>query len=161
MPTTRRKQGATRNQSTLSFNNKSARVTKPTTHEQTAKKAQSEQSEPIEIEQVTDQSTITASEPEPTTTILDETKPEEVSIPVRTPQPTPQKKKAVKQSKPPTVDPREAAAAKVSDAQLKKYWKAEEDARLAPRGKKHPPQITHLLLPLEPPIFHVSPSLIQ
>ena len=39
------------------------------------------------------------------------------------------KKKAV-----PAKDERELAAEKVTDAQLRKYWRAEEDGRLAPRS---------------------------
>ena len=40
-------------------------------------------------------------------------------------------------------DEREVAAEKITDAQLRKYWQAEEDSRLAPRGT-----FKSLLLPL-------------
>ena len=52
----------------------------------------------------------------------------------------------------PVKDEREGAAEKVTDAQIKKYWKAEEDSRLAPRGN-YP-------YPLKPftPKLHFSPG---
>jgi DNA polymerase delta subunit 4 len=126
MPTTRRKAAATpstRNQSTLSFNNKSARITKPSQQDTpTTKKAQSKLSEPIqEIEIET---------PEPETAEVEVEAEQDgtgIAIPV-----SPVKKRKI--SKVAGKSEREVSAEKVTDAQIKKYWKAEEDARLAPRG---------------------------
>lgn len=142
MPTTRRKQNttSTRNQSTLSFNNKAARVTKPSVQDTSAanKKAKSKLSEPqeIEIEQATPAAETTEVEvsEQPAAEHQDEAEQEqEISIPVH---PTPRQKK--KSTKAPSKSSRETAASKVTDGQIKKYWKAEEDARLAPRGTFFP-----------------------
>ncbi|KAL2044122.1 hypothetical protein ABVK25_012453 [Lepraria finkii] len=102
MPTTRRKQNATstRSQSTLSFNNKSARITKPSVHDTTAtsKKAQSKSSEPqqIEVEDTPAADTVEIEPQEqPPADRQDEQEQETISIPV---QPTPRKKKAAKPS---------------------------------------------------------------
>jgi DNA polymerase delta subunit 4 len=131
MPTTRRKAAATpstRNQSTLSFNNKSARITKPSQQDTTTttKKAQSKLSEPIqEVEIET---------PEPETAEVDQQEQDgetEIAIPV-----SPVKKRKVVKGT--AKSEREISAEKVTDAQIKKYWKAEEDARLAPRGTFSP-----------------------
>lgn len=139
MPTTRRKQAATassRNQSTLSFNSRSARVTKPSIHDTSsaAKKTQPKLSEPAQV----DVEETTISTPEPETVSQQPQDEPEISVPIRSPLPTPRKKKPTKSSST-SVSPREDAATKVSDAQLKKYWKAEEDSRLAPRGTLLPP----------------------
>ena len=139
MPTTRRKQattatGSTRSQSTLSFNNKTARVTKPSVHDTSAanKKAQAKLSEPEQTEVVEETSIQT---PELETITSQESADEEPQLPIDNPKPTPRKKKASKTS---TPNPREAAASKISDSQVKKYWKAEEEVRLAPRGTPSP-----------------------
>jgi hypothetical protein len=131
MPTTRRKAAAnpsTRNQSTLSFNNKSARITKPSLQDTPAtQKAQSKLSEPVQE--------VDIETPEPETAEV-EVKPEreeetEIAIPVL----PPKKRKTAKAT---GKSERELVADKITDAQIKKYWKAEEDARLAPRGMPSP-----------------------
>jgi DNA polymerase delta subunit 4 len=120
MPPARRKSGntaaSTRNaaaQSTLSFNSKSARVTKPLAGDASTEKATSKISEPAlteALEHVQSEDT----EPEP----------EAVEVPLR------------QQAGKPVVvkDEAEEKAEKVSDSQLKRYWKAEEDKRKTPRG---------------------------
>ena len=165
MPTTRRKQAATaatRNQQTLSFNNKSARVTKPSIHDTSAsgKKAQSKLSEPAEVETVEEvipQEPEPESVPAPTTDPSEEqAAPQEISVLVQPSQPIPRRKKSARSSTSSTVNnARESAASKVSDSQLKKYWKAEEETRLAPRGTyicpSHPiPLLYSLLSPFLP-----------
>merc|ERR1711939_617579 len=109
MPRGRKAKGAAASnaQSRLSFNN-SARVTKPGTRQ--------DEPEANEV-QVT---------PEP------ESKKVDVPIresPLKPKTTTPKTKKKTVASK----DERELAAEKVTDAQLRKYWRAEEDGRLAPR----------------------------
>ena len=135
MPTTRRKAGGStaRNakQPTLSFNAKPGRVTKPTVSTATSsKKASNDLPEPAQ-EEVIEETTISTPEPE----VQLEAEPEEISVAIRSspPKPTPKKKKTARTSST-SVDIREQQAAKVTDAQIKKYWKAEEDSRLAPRG---------------------------
>jgi DNA polymerase delta subunit 4 len=125
MPTTRRKAAATpstRNQSTLSFNNKTARITKPSLQDTPAtKKPQSKLSEPgQEVEIETPEIAEVEVEPEQD----EET---EIAFSVS----PPKKRKTAKAT---GKSEREVAADKITDAQIKRYWKAEEDARLAPRG---------------------------
>jgi DNA polymerase delta subunit 4 len=120
MPPTRRKSGntaaSTRNaaaQSTLSFNSKSARVTKPSAGDASTEKAAAKVSEPALAEALEHVQSEDA-EPEP----------EAVEVPIR--------QQAVK----PAVvkDEAEEKAEKISDSQLKRYWKVEEDKRKSPRG---------------------------
>lgn len=119
MPTGRRKSGTPRTaptavaQSTLSFNSKTARVTKPSLNDAATKKATSKIPEVALVEAIDDA-------PEPEQVDLE---PEVVEVPVRQP------------AKPVVAkDEADLKAEKVSDAQLKRYWKAEEDTRKAPRG---------------------------
>ncbi len=181
MPTTRRKQAATaasRNQQTLSFNNKSARVTKPSVHDTSAsgKKAQSKLSEPVEVEVVED-TTVQTPEPANIQAPADdqteqEQAPEEISVPVRPSQPRPRKKKSARSSASSVLSSRETAASKISDSQLKKYWKAEEDSRLAPRGTpltsylSQPPPSTfladyHFSTSIPGPLTRENPSALR
>jgi DNA polymerase delta subunit 4 len=145
MPRGRKSAGArsaSGGQSTLSFNN---RVTKPSTSAQRQEQAASakklshledtlsQQSEPETTEvQVKDEPESTQHEgPE------DDEHSETEQIVEEEPEPSRagarRKVKAVKGK-----DERELAAEKISDAQLKKYWQAEEDSRLAPRGMVNP-----------------------
>ena len=119
MPPGRRKGGNTsasaRNaaaQSTLSFNSKSARVTKSSATDASTKKATSKISETALAEAVDNvQSEDVVPEPEV------------VEVPIR------------QQTKPVAIKEEiELKAEKISDTQLKRYWKAEEDKRKAPRG---------------------------
>ncbi|KIV87389.1 hypothetical protein PV11_02939 [Exophiala sideris] len=136
----RKSKGATTSsaQSTLTFNN-STRVTKPGTRHDDSKKAPrlSDSAQSQLEDEVTG---IETPEPveEPATIEVPEPEPESESTPVEIAAPgTPaklassQKPKAKKKSA--QKDDRELAAEKVTDAQIKKYWKAEEDSRLAPR----------------------------
>jgi DNA polymerase delta subunit 4 len=119
MPPGRRKSGnpsaSARNaaaQSTLSFNSKSARVTKPAAADASTKKALLEISEAALAEAVGS----------PHSEDID-TEAEAVEVPIR------------QQTKPVVAkDEAELKAEKVSDLQLKRYWNAEEDKRKAPRG---------------------------
>jgi DNA polymerase delta subunit 4 len=126
MPPGRRKSGnpstSTRNavaQSTLSFNSKSTRVTKPSAADASTKKATSKLSE-VALAEAVDHVQSEDLEPEP----------EVVNVPTR------QQAKLVI-----AKDEAEQKAEKVSDSQLKRYWKAEEDKRKAPRGMT----LAHLL----------------
>ena len=119
MPPTRRKSGnsqaSTRTaaaQSTLSFNAKSARVTKPAVRDAAGKKSTSKISQAALVEAVDSVQSEDV-----------ETEPKVVEVPVR------QRAKPVIER-----DEAEQRAEKMSDAQLKRYWKAEEDKRKAPRG---------------------------
>ena len=119
MPPGRRKSGntsaSTRNaaaQPTLSFNSKSARVTKPSITDASTKKATSKISE-AELAEAVDSVQSEDVVPEP----------QVVEVPIRA------------QTKPVAVkDEVEQKAEKISDSQLKRYWKSEEDKRKAPRG---------------------------
>ena len=142
MPPTRRKSaGATRAaQSTLSFNNKSARVTKPSTTDSTSNKKQtSKVPEPTQAEVIQETSI-----PEPISS--PEVVPQQEESSPQSPSSGPRKKKRT--SAAPSTSNRELQATKIKDAQIKKYWNAEEDARLAPRGRNTcPPTPFHLPLP--------------
>jgi DNA polymerase delta subunit 4 len=119
MPPGRRKSGnpsvSSRNaaaQSTLSFNSKSARVTKPSAADASTKKVSSKISE-AELGEAVDNVHSEDLNLEP----------EVAEVPIR------------QQAKPVAVkDEAEEKAEKISDPQLKRYWKAEEDKRKAPRG---------------------------
>ncbi|KIW87973.1 uncharacterized protein Z519_11558 [Cladophialophora bantiana CBS 173.52] len=123
-------------QSTLSFNNKSARVTKPSAkahrdeHAASVKKLTELEDDGLktEPEDVTDGKNELASEEteeSPQDLEPDAEPEEEVAVKAR----SRKKQKAKSEGK----DERELAAEKVTDVQLKKYWQAEEDSRLAPR----------------------------
>ncbi|KAK6381426.1 hypothetical protein LTS17_004484 [Exophiala oligosperma] len=129
-PRGRRSKGSTPThaQSRLSFNN-SARVTKPgTRQDDSAKKAASKLSEvtqaPVEHE-------IETPEPEADelqATPESESKSKEIDVAIRE---SPLKPKTTnpkaKKIPVPDKDERELSAEKITDAQIRKYWKAEED----------------------------------
>ncbi|KIW86393.1 hypothetical protein Z517_01789 [Fonsecaea pedrosoi CBS 271.37] len=142
-------------QSTLSFNNKSARVTKPSAnsqrdeHSASAKKLvevadrDRSQTEPEVVEvknELTSEQTEEGSQDtkaevavpsqivEPEEAEQEEEVEEEIEVEVKTRSRRKQKVQAAGDK-----DQRELAAEKVTDSQLKKYWQAEEDSRLAPR----------------------------
>jgi hypothetical protein len=122
MPTTRRKAGAptsSSQQSTLSFNNKQTRVTKSNAVD-TSKK--SKLSEPAERQ------VVAISTPEPEQVVETEDLVIRASSSKTS---TPKRKSKLKSD---GFDDAREKAGKVSDAQIKKYWKAEEDSRLAPRS---------------------------
>ncbi|KIW33325.1 uncharacterized protein PV07_00182 [Cladophialophora immunda] len=135
-------------QSTLSFNNKSARVTKPGAnaqrdeHSASAKKLAEvaddglrtepevaevkNESAPEEIEEEEDARDLKTEADQDIEPDAKEEEEEEASLKARSRRKHKAKVAAGK-------DDRELAAEKVTDAQLKKYWQAEEDSRLAPR----------------------------
>jgi hypothetical protein len=106
MPAARRKsaQKPHNAQPTLSFNSKPTRVTKPTTPDTSTKK--SSKIEPALVEAITEHA--------PTS---------EVAL-----------REQVKTEAAKPKDEAALRAEKVTDAQIKKYWKKEEDVRRAPRG---------------------------
>lgn len=127
-------------QSRLSFNQNSARVTKANRQDDSkSRKASSKLSAPAQAiidDEVAGEVEIiqpTEHEEEVQETTLVEPEVEQAEgrdVAIRE---TPRKKtKSI--TKVPVKDEREALAEKVTDAQIKKYWKAEEDGRLAPRG---------------------------
>src|SRR5690348_12482488 len=135
MPPSRRKSNnpATRSsnptQATLSFHNKSARVSKPSIADSTAaKKASSRLSEPAEIQILESTSLPTKPQPEPTEEVATVDVPQPVASESE-PKPKPKAKRAAAPR-----DEADVAAEKITDAQLRRYWQAEEDSRLAPRG---------------------------
>jgi hypothetical protein len=117
-------------------------VTKPgTRQDNAAKKAASKLSDPaqaqIEDEVKAIETPEAEDEPEEATEVQVTPEPEskKVDVAIRESPLNPKttnpktKKKTV-----PSKDERELAAEKVTDAQLRKYWRAEEDGRLAPRS---------------------------
>jgi DNA polymerase delta subunit 4 len=135
MPASRRKAPAptaapsqSSQQSTLSFNNKASRVTKANINT-------TEQVKKSKLSQLPAEKAVTAiSTPEPEATI--ETSPETANV-IILDSPTGAKSTASKRKRKQKSDGLEDArgkAAKVSDSQIRKYWKAEEDSRLAPRS---------------------------
>lgn len=137
-PKTRRSRGAAAaagSQSTLSFKNK---VTKSSTPNQADGKSKSKTrlSDSAREELVE-----TISTPDPVPATIDpetETEPEQTQQQPSEQQatsPTPRKKKRISAaSSSAAIDPREAAAEKITDAQISKWWKQEEKERKAPRG---------------------------
>lgn len=122
-------------QSTLSFKN---RVSKPSDSVTALKNAKSKLNEPAQeiiTEEIVKQST---PEPEEQVTNSGKSKAEQVESPVRI-VPSPARKRKVRRSindddEDISFEAAEKQAQKTSDAQVKKYWKAEEDSRIAPRG---------------------------
>ncbi len=106
MPVARRKNShiSHKAQPTLSFNSKATRVTKPTASDTSIKK--SAKLEPELVEALTDDA--------PTSEVA-------VRQQIKT--------EAAKQKDEATLQ-----AEKITDAQIKRYWKKEEDVRKAPRG---------------------------
>ncbi|OAL37685.1 hypothetical protein AYO20_03192 [Fonsecaea nubica] len=147
-------------QSTLSFNNKSARVTKPSAnaqrdeHSASAKKLvevadrdrlktepevaevkneltteeTEEDFQDIKAELAVQSRDVESEEAEQEEVEQEEEVEEEIEVEVKTRSRRKQKAQATG-----AKDQRELAAEKVTDSQLKKYWQAEEDSRLAPR----------------------------
>ncbi|KAL2438465.1 hypothetical protein ABEF94_010326 [Exophiala dermatitidis] len=152
-PKTKASPFGSQSQSTLSFNNKSARVTKPSAKqdETAAKKRLSSESAQTQLEEEVTE--IQTPDPEKETgesaaevvEIPSEHEPEEESHQIKdtaeadvdadaetelqTPKPRARKRIQARPGK----DERELEAEKVTDAQIKKYWRAEEESRLAPR----------------------------
>ena len=102
---------ATGGQSTLSFNSKPARITKPAIIDATSKKGTRKSSESILDQLVEDVISPSA-----------QSDSEIVEVPTR------------EEAKTVVRDEIEKKAEKITNAQLRKYWRAEEDKRLAPRG---------------------------
>lgn len=128
-------------QSTLSFNNKSARVTKPNRQDDAAlRKASSKLSAPVQSQLEEEAVSVVEEEPQAEAhevEVSPEPEAEGTDIAIRE---SPRKKKIRKGANTSGLtakDQRELAAKEVTDAQIKKYWKAEEDGRLAPRGMRN------------------------
>ncbi|EXJ78542.1 hypothetical protein A1O1_08943 [Capronia coronata CBS 617.96] len=132
-------------QSTLSFNSKSARVTKPSARPDEAKKnpLAKSLSEPAQAqieEEVTAIETLESGQEEARSVDVEAAKAEPSQIKVNildSPAEEAQTQRLKPRAKRTRVqggkDARELEAEKVTDSQIKKYWRAEEDSRLAPR----------------------------
>ena len=142
MPPKTRRAGAgptAAGQSTLSFKN---RISKPTDSVTALKNVKSKLSEPAQeiiTEEIAKQST-----PEPEEQVKPSSgkaKADQAESPVRI-VPSPARKRKIRRSindeeEDITFEVAEKQAQKISDAQVKRYWKAEEDSRIAPRGKPY------------------------
>lgn len=156
MPATRRKAPAptaassqSSQQSTLSFNNKASRVTKAT-NPQPGKK--SKLSQPLE-----EAIPAAISTPEPETRSQTATEVADVIIldsPAKLTSTAPKRK--TKRKSDGLEGEVQIKASKVTDAQIKKYWKTEEDSRLAPRSMSLPFPPSR-----PPPTLLTSPSLVH
>jgi len=138
MPRGRKAKGALSShaQSTLSFNHQSARVTKSSARQdEAAKKAASKLAEAVQpdVEDEVEGEPEEAASTEPADVRVapePEVEATEIEVAIReSPSQRPKTREKVAAAK----NERELAADKVTDAQLKRYWKAEEDSRLAPR----------------------------
>jgi DNA polymerase delta subunit 4 len=141
-------------QSRLSFNNNSAKVIKPSTRaDDASKRAEAlKLSEPAQLRLEDEVSAVDSPQTETKSAdveITPEPETNEVDVVIRQ---SPRKAKTFKKTTIPVKDEREGAAEKVTDAQIKKYWKAEEDSRLAPRGN-----YPYHLKPFTPN-FYLSPG---
>jgi len=142
MPPKTRRAGAgptAAGQSTLSFKN---RVSKPTDSITALKSAKSKLSEPAQ--EIIAEELVKQSTPEPEEQVKPSSgkaKAEQAESPVRI-VPSPARRRKTRRlidddDDEITFEVAEKQAQKISDAQVKKYWKAEEDSRIAPRGKPH------------------------
>lgn len=137
-PKTRRAQNGptTSAQSKLSFKN---RVTKPSDSVTSLKSAKAKLNEPAESIITTEIAKQTTPEPEVSSKGKSQAAPAESPIRII---PSPSRAKSKRRARRSLNDDdddlsyeaAEKEALKVSDAQIKKYWKKEEDSRLAPRG---------------------------
>lgn len=161
-PKTRRAgQGPTAAQSKLSFNN---RITK-STDSHLAGKPKTKLNEPAQETIVSEIAKQTTPEPDSPPTKSNgkgtsSAKPAAATVsdsPVRI-IPSPSRQKSKRRARRSLNDDdeeisfevAETQANKISDAQVRKYWKAEEDSRLAPRGTSLPlpfPRVLHLATP--------------
>lgn len=133
----RRGAAATNAQSTLSFKNRVTKKSAPATHTDVKGKPSTRLSDAAKEEIV---ETVTPTDPEPVSVEVEpeqattepQTEPEVVVV-----APTPRKKKRISTASSAGIDPREAQAEKITDAQISKWWKQEEKERKAPRGTSH------------------------
>jgi DNA polymerase delta subunit 4 len=136
-PRNRKAKGAATShaQSTISFN---SRVVKPSTRQDDAsKKAASKLSEPAQVQVEEEISQLESPQTETAdVTVQDLDTVDHKQNDVGSSRGTPVKLHKSKSNPKNTAekDEREVEAEKVTDAQIKKYWTAEEDSRLAPRG---------------------------
>jgi hypothetical protein len=141
-PKTRRSRGPAA-QATLSFNNKITKSHIANPLEKTSKSnSKARLSDPVVKEALVEE----ISEPDPIpalgsigpleATSTDDTAKQQAAEPSS---PVLRKKKRVSSGSVASQSAiaREAAAEKITDAQIRKYWKNEEESRLAPRGKSH------------------------
>lgn len=133
MPPTRRKVSApsAHSQKTLAFSGRSNKVTKPSVAPPSTKSKSLSRASPDQIAKASELNPQTST-PEPTAAHEDfqPGEPEEVEIPAA------DRGLAfrVQGSKPSLHDEIDKEALKVSDAQVKRYWRAKEEERKAPRG---------------------------
>ncbi|KAK5081930.1 hypothetical protein LTR70_008620 [Exophiala xenobiotica] len=126
-------------QSTLSFKNRVSK-SKPTDSVTAVKNAKSTLNEPAQeiiTEEITKQTTPEPEEQVRRPSASGKGKAEQVESPVRIVR-SPARKRKVRRSindddEDVSFEAAEKQAQKISDAQVKKYWKAEEDLRIAPR----------------------------
>jgi hypothetical protein len=135
---TRRGGATTGNQSTLSFKNRVTKST-PTVQSDSKSKPGTRLSDAAKEELI--ETTTTQADPEPVS-IEPSLEPEEattvepqIELELETTTAlTPRKKKRVSAASSIGVDAREAQAENITDAQISKWWKQEEQDRRAPRG---------------------------
>lgn len=130
MPPTRRKTSSSspRAQQTLAFGTNSNKITKPSPLSQSSKKLSKPDSQYIEkaVAQIPTPSTASKDEEEGEE---DEEEEEEAKVEPVAESP----RLAIRSQQPATKSDVEEKAAKISNAQVKGYWKAKEDERIAPR----------------------------
>ena len=123
MPATRRKSSnhssSTRAQPTLSFKNK---ITKPASQSRSAK---NEEAKAYKLEQAVDASTPSPGPEEVDARIVEDPTTAELAI-----------RSQVEAEKKERTEAEEKAL-KITDAQIKRYWKKKEEERKAPRGVYH------------------------
>lgn len=131
-------------QSTLSFNSKSARVTKPNSRQDDS--VSKKLSDPVQAQIKGEVSALQQEEPDVTEVkatpqeedeeeVKEEPQKDDVQYAEEEVEAIVSKGRSKSRKKAASAkNERELAAESVTDAQLKKYWKAEEDSRLAPRG---------------------------
>ncbi len=140
-------------QSTLAFGGRSNKITKPSAPPPSSKKASKpNERQTKDISQVVEEETPTAQEDEAKDEVVNEDQSlaegRETAFAIR--------EREVRKEKE-AVDPAEEKARQISDAAVKRYWRAKEEERKAPRGIP-PCSLSPLFLPLSPPSFIVPPS---
>ena len=136
MPPKTRRRAAVPSQTTLSFNSRN-KVTKPALDSTPAtKKRLSDPAKEVIVEEIS--TPITQDQPaeEVSDVEVEQAPAQQPSSPAQ----QPRKKKRVSAASTHS-DSREAAAEKITDAQIKKYWQREEESRLAPRGISFPSKL--------------------
>jgi len=135
-------------QSTLSFKNRvsKSRHADSVTALKNAKSKLNEPAQEIITEEIAKQTTREPEQQVRHPSASGKAKAEQAESPVRI-VPSPARKRKVRRSlndddEHLSFEAAEKQARKISDAQVKKYWKAEEDSRIAPRGISHRTSLT-------------------